>query len=1304
MIGWTIFVLVLALLPAETVRAIEVHNFDCKNCHKLGVSYNELGNSTTNVCLECHKDNPPSVTMLDGFSATPTGVFAPTDASNVMGSYPTGLAEGSGSRSQSSHIWAARDVNEAAGAKAPSNRYFYGRYGISTGKVTCQRCHDPHSRDATNTKILRLGTGSREQMCIDCHAPWNIDNTDHGLLSHPMVADYAAVQGAVANEGKYRAPADVATQGGEVVLVDGKVSCSSCHGVHFTDSDGTTLDGPGQTLSAGDGKLLKADGPAGNDKSMLCQACHTYKAHGSTNETVGCLVCHSGHAYNGGNPNYYVLRGQTETTTYGAVNSLAYTDLTADLGGTSTTAQLWAGSAGSADGYCERCHGDLTSMPGSSRTHVEGEDCLECHAHNGDGMTYAFEANCTDCHGWPPSADSGGGPEGYAFVDAPEPEGRNYSQDADYKPESTTAHTTHTGSTSDYGLSCGSCHDDDFGATHNDGNNQNVFTGSSPHVVSGAGGVLRPVYDKTGAGTCSSVYCHSNGGKRNASGTKQAADFNTVAVTWTGESITSCAACHGNDSVAMGTSNNSPRHIPHLDRGYSCNICHQATAASATALAAGAAGGSHVDGEVDIVFDSSYSLGAGLMGSGSYDAVAGTCAVYCHSDGKGNYASADWDLASGGACDFCHGHDAGSANPLTSGSHATHIDDSDNEIGRSLGCVECHSNTVSDNNTIGTAANHIDGAFTLGIRMDGNKSDCTNIYCHSNGNAGNLVYRDRAWGSAPIFCDGCHGDGNGKAYPAYANGGIGHVDANSHEAHAGNAGFNCAECHSTTATGNGLKTGGTLTHLNETIDVSGPQFAWDPATGTCSNIACHFDNGAKWGDTLTCTSCHNNGTDDGNLVNAVPAASSAIHAIHYNAAATYVGGCDGCHGGGASTGSHAGHADLSRTLVNLTYSDVDKNCTNACHLAAPVNLWSAGQSLACSDCHGSGKSLDSGDNPPSSGSHAAHVVSAAGAYGSTANSSTADTYDFGCGKCHGSDDINHIDGTLTVVDVGWTGTVCNQSYCHSNGAYDNGDPATTRREYVASPQWLGGTFSGDRCAACHLNSPDTGAHHEHEVGFHYDAVYSGLAGFLPVLDTDPVPAGLTYTVLSEVRGHGGRLDDGITSTSTVLSCQVCHNATVTVWYNDNNTTCAACHVGGAAPPKGQMTIADKSRHVNGVRDVQFFNQKVRSKAQLSDMVPDLPGPNVDWTEILELQQSWVRINGYKAADGSSYDESPDTLLSTGLFDNGTGEIGGDVANPTCLVSCHLTNKFISDNNLDKEPVGWFDGGRMCIDCHTRLPR
>jgi len=359
----SILVFLWIVMPAH---AIEVHNFDCKNCHKVGVSYTDLGNSATNVCLECHKDNPPSVTMLDGASATPTGLFAPTDASNAMGSYPSGLTEGSGAGAQTSHMWAGRDVVEAAGAQAPSSRVFYGRYGISTGKLTCQRCHDPHSRDAANTKILRLGTNGKEQMCLDCHKPWNLDNTDHGLLTHPVVSDYQAVYDAA--QDKYRSPAQVAEAPGEVTLVEGGVSCSSCHGVHFTDSDGTTTDGPAQPLSEGDGKLLRADGPEGIDPSALCQACHAYKAHGSGTETVGCLVCHSGHSYNGGTPNYYILRGQAETATYGVVNSLSYPDLASDLGGTSSTVQLWAGSAGSANGYCERCHGELASMPGSTRT------------------------------------------------------------------------------------------------------------------------------------------------------------------------------------------------------------------------------------------------------------------------------------------------------------------------------------------------------------------------------------------------------------------------------------------------------------------------------------------------------------------------------------------------------------------------------------------------------------------------------------------------------------------------------------------------------------------------------------------------------------------------------------------------------------------------------------------------------------------------------------------------------------------------------------------------------------------------
>ena len=82
------------LITAASSMAIEVHNFDCKNCHKVGISFTDLGNATTNICLQCHKANPSSWSMLDGANPTPTGLFAPTDASNAMSSYPGALAPG----------------------------------------------------------------------------------------------------------------------------------------------------------------------------------------------------------------------------------------------------------------------------------------------------------------------------------------------------------------------------------------------------------------------------------------------------------------------------------------------------------------------------------------------------------------------------------------------------------------------------------------------------------------------------------------------------------------------------------------------------------------------------------------------------------------------------------------------------------------------------------------------------------------------------------------------------------------------------------------------------------------------------------------------------------------------------------------------------------------------------------------------------------------------------------------------------------------------------------------------------------
>jgi hypothetical protein len=115
-----------------------------------------------------------------------------------------------------------------------------------------------------------------------------------------------------------------------------------------------------------------------------------------------------------------------------------------------------------------------------------------------------------------------------------------------------------------------------------------------------------------------------------------------------------------------------------------------------------------------------------------------------------------------------------------------------------------------------------------------------------------------------------------------------------------------------------------------------------------------------------------------------------------------------------------------------------------------------------------------------------------------------------------------------------------------------------------------------------------------------------------------------------------------------------------------------------------------------------MREKVRSKAQVRDELLDVP----------ELSINWTRNNGYKAPDGSSYDESPTTLFDyvggDGTY-NATTMYGYNSTTMNCQISCHLWE----DGRVDKYPVHWVDNSRwgddsskhiMCIDCHTRLPK
>ena len=126
--------------------AVGVHYFDCKQCHKVGVSVAALGNLSTNVCLQCHSgggsSNPNGKTNPNpGYNnMTNDTTFSVNNASDNFGTNPTIVGGGN------SHAWAATSNRPAAGAQEPATNLtgFYGRYQVSNGKVTCTRCHNPH--------------------------------------------------------------------------------------------------------------------------------------------------------------------------------------------------------------------------------------------------------------------------------------------------------------------------------------------------------------------------------------------------------------------------------------------------------------------------------------------------------------------------------------------------------------------------------------------------------------------------------------------------------------------------------------------------------------------------------------------------------------------------------------------------------------------------------------------------------------------------------------------------------------------------------------------------------------------------------------------------------------------------------------------------------------------------------------------------------------------------------------------------------------------------------------------------------
>jgi predicted CxxxxCH...CXXCH cytochrome family protein len=337
--------------------------------------------------------------------------------------------------------------------------------------------------------------------------------------------------------------------------------------------------------------------------------------------------------------------------------------------------------------------------------------------------------------------------------------------------------------------------------------------------------------------------------------------------------------------------------------------------------------------------------------------------IYCHSRGTASaspYAAPITAPSWTGAvldCTGCHGGDATSGNLISTNAHSAHVNDGPkNKAGRSFGCSECHTATVSGNTTLSSFPNHVNkllnvkfnNAASLNRDSDGPLYNsvsttatptgatktpgaagytCSNVYCHSIGNldfttkalvtAGGTSFRTPAWSpvGGGLSCDACHGDGAGKTYPTYASGPAGSTTANSHGKHVVSANQTCNMCHATTtisttttAASMTLVTGGA--HLNRTEDVVFATIgtktgSYNGAGKTCSATYCHGTAASvAWGGTTDCASCH-----DASSALSTGATNSNRHWVHYESAATatvittansatagsYVYGCGNCH-------------------------------------------------------------------------------------------------------------------------------------------------------------------------------------------------------------------------------------------------------------------------------------------------------------------------------------------------------------------------------------------------------------------------
>lgn len=202
-------------------------SIECAECH---ITHNSLGDilveSTdglvSTLCLSCHSPG--------GW----VGMTKELSASEIADPGVSGT----------SHAWDAAADNANLGAELPQTQSLLDHLA-SDDSITCATCHDPHNN--TQSPFLRLDN-SADALCLDCHRSRNMASVrtwTGNSLSHPVDAALPATAG------YHNPPLDVdgnpqpsdGNTTNDFDVSSGVVRCTTCHGVHKTDSNSGTVDG-----------------------------------------------------------------------------------------------------------------------------------------------------------------------------------------------------------------------------------------------------------------------------------------------------------------------------------------------------------------------------------------------------------------------------------------------------------------------------------------------------------------------------------------------------------------------------------------------------------------------------------------------------------------------------------------------------------------------------------------------------------------------------------------------------------------------------------------------------------------------------------------------------------------------------------------------------------------------------------------------------------------------------------------------------------------------------------------------------